>query len=110
MPPSQRQIEQQQIDKATRVQDKAHHQAVREFLHGKESSKERARRVRSPEASQAAIQAAANRELARKYRELAKEVEARGALVHDTPKEGYRPMVRRRIQPLRSPTDPTPTL
>jgi len=92
------------------INNKAHTQAVREFLREKETNKERARRVRSPEASQAAIQAAANRELARKYRELAKEVEARGALVHDTPKEGYRPMVRRRIQPLRSPTDPTPTL
>ncbi len=91
------------------INNKAHHQAVREFLREKEPNKERARRVRSPEASQAAMQASANRELARKYRELEKEVEARGALVHDTPKEGYRPMVRRRIQPLRSPTDPTPT-
>ena len=90
------------------INNKAHHQAVREFLREKEPNKERARRVRSPEASQAAIQAAANRELARKYRELAKQVESRGALVHETPKEGYTPMVRRRVPPLRNPTDPIP--
>lgn len=86
--------------------NKAHAQAVREFLHGTETSKERARRVRSPEASQAAIQAAANRELARKYRELAKQVESRGALIHEPEKEGYQPMVRRRVMPIRNPTDP----
>ena len=110
MPPSERQIEQQQIAKDARVQDKAHHKAVRAFLHETETSKERARRVRSPEASQAAIQAAANRELARKYRELAKQVESRGALIHEPQKEGYTPMVKRRVPPLRQPTDPTPVL
>lgn len=97
------------LDAEARRQDKAHHKAVREFLHGKETSKERAQRVRSPEASQAAIEAAANRELARKYRELAKQVESRGELIHEPRKEGYTPMVKRRIPPLRNPTDPTPT-
>ena len=97
-------------DAEARMQDKAHHKAVRAFLHGTETNKERARRVRSPEASQAAMQAAANRELARKYRELAKQVESRGALIHETPKEGYTPMVKRRVPPLRNPTDPTPFL
>ena len=95
-------------DAASRLLDKAHHKAVREFLHGKESSKARARRVRSPEATQAAIQAAANRELARKYRELAKQVESRGELIHEPSKDGYTPMVRHRVPPLRNPTDPIP--
>ena len=95
-------------DAEARMQDKAHHLAVREFLHGTETNKERARRVRSPEASQAAMQASANRELARKYRELAKQVESRGALIHEPRKDRYTPMVRRRIPPLRQPTDPTP--
>ena len=90
------------------INNKAHHQAVREFLREKETNKERAQRVRSPEASQAAIQAAANRELARKYRELAKQVESRGELIHEPAKERYTPMVKRRIPPLRQPTDPTP--
>ena len=110
MAQSQRQIEQQQIDKATRVQNQAHHKAVREFLHGKETRKEQVRRVRSPERAQEAAQAAANRELARKYRELAKQVESRGELVREPVKEGYQPMVRRRMMPIRNPTDPTPTL
>jgi hypothetical protein len=109
MPPSERQIEQQQTDKATREQDKAHHKAVRAFLHGKEGRKERVRRVRSPEATQAAMQAAANRELARKYRELAKQVESRGELIHEPAKDGYTPMVRHRVPPLRNPTDPIPS-
>ena len=109
MAQSDRQIEQRQIDKATREQDKAHHKAVRAFLHGKETRKERARRVRSPEATQAAIQAAANRELARKYRELAKQIESRGELIHEPSKDGYTPMVKRRIPPLRQPTDPIPS-
>jgi hypothetical protein len=110
MAQSQRQIEQQQIDKATRVQDQAHHKAVRDFLRGKETGRERARRVRSPERAQEAAQAAANRELARKYRELAKQVESRGELVREPVKEGYVPMLKRRVPPLRQPTDPTPTL
>ena len=97
-------------DAASRLRDKAHAQAVREFLHGTETNKERARRVRSPEASQAAMQASANRELARKYRELAKQVESRGELIHEPAKEGYTPMVKRRVPPLRQPTDPTPSL
>jgi hypothetical protein len=98
------------LNAIARRQDQAHHKAVREFLHGKETGKERARRVRSPEASQAAMQASANRELARKYRELAKQVESRGELIHEPAKDGYTPMVRRRIPPLRQPTDPTPSL
>jgi hypothetical protein len=93
-----------------RKQDQAHHKAVREFLHGKETNTARARRVRSPERAQEEAQVAANRELARKYRELAKQVESRGELVHEPRKEGYTPMVRRRVQPLRNPTDPTPAL
>ena len=36
--------------------------------------------------------------------------ESRGALIHEPAKEGYTPMVRRRIPPLRQPTDPTPFL
>ena len=88
-------------------QAKAHAKAVKEFLRGTESNKERAKRVQSPEAAHAAAQAAANRELARQYRELAKQVESRGALIHETPKKGYQPMVRRRVSPMRDPTDPT---
>ena len=96
-------------DAASRRLDKAHHKAAREFLHGKETRKERVRRVRSPEATQAALQAAANRELARKYRELAKQIASRGELVPEPSKDGYTPMVRRRIPPLRNPTDPIPS-
>ena len=96
-------------DAASRRRDKAHALAVREFLHGKETRKERVRRVRSPEATQAAIQAAANRELARKYRELAKQIASRGELIHEPAKERYTPMVRRRIPPMRQPTDPIPS-
>lgn len=108
MPLSQKQIEQRQIDKATRIQDQAHAKAVREFLRGKETSRERVRRVQSPEAARASVQAAANRELARQYRELAKQVESRGELIHEPIKKGYQPMVRRRVPPLRDPTDPIP--
>jgi hypothetical protein len=98
------------LDAEARKQDQAHHQAVREFLHGKETRKEQVRRVRSPERAQEAAQAAANRELARKYRELAKQVESRGELVREPVKDGYVPMLKRRVPPLRNPTDPTPTL
>jgi hypothetical protein len=97
-------------DAETRMRDQAHHKAVREFLHGKETGRERARRVRSPERAQEAARAAANRELARKYRELAKQVESRGELVREPVKDGYVPMLKRRVPPLRNPTDPTPTL
>lgn len=113
MPPSARQIEQRQLDKATRRQDKAHHKAAKEFLRmarGTESNKERVLRVQSPEAARASVQAAANRELARKYRELAKQVESRGELIHEPIKKGYQPMVRRRVPPVRDPTDPIPPL
>lgn len=89
-------------------QVKAHHQAVKEFLRGTETRRERVRRVQSPEAAQAAMQAEANHALARKYRQLAKDVESRGALIHEPTKKGYQPMVRRRIPPMRDPTDPIP--
>jgi hypothetical protein len=36
--------------------------------------------------------------------------ESRGELIHEPAKEGYTPMVRRRVPPLRQPTDPTPFL
>jgi hypothetical protein len=98
------------LDAIARKQDQAHHKAAREFLHGKETRKEQVRRVRSPARAQEAAQAEANRELARKYRELAKQVESRGELVREPVKEGYVPMLKRRIPPLRNPTDPTPTL
>jgi hypothetical protein len=98
------------LDAIARKQDQAHHKAVREFLHGKETRKEQVRRVRSPERAQEAAQAAANRELARKYRDLAKQVESRGELVREPVKDGYVPMLKRRVPPLRNPTDPTPTL
>ena len=92
-------------------QAKAHAKAVKEFLRmarGTESNKERAKRVQSPEAAHASVQAAANRELARKYRELAKQVESRGELIREPIKKGYPPMVRRRVPPVRDPTDPIP--
>jgi hypothetical protein len=98
------------LDAIARKQDQAHHKAVREFLHGKETRKEQVRRVRSPERAQEAAQAAANRELARKYRELAKQVESRGELVREPVKDGYVPMLKRRVPPLRNPTDPVPFL
>jgi hypothetical protein len=110
MPPSQKQIEQRQIDHAARKQDQAHHQAAREFLREKESAKERARRVESPEHAKARLLAEEGRALARKYRELAKQVESRGALIHEPAKDGYQPMMRYRVMPIRNPTDPTPTL